>query len=274
MPLGEILLHVDDAPSFPSRAAAAVGLAERYSSHLVGVGIRQPIATTIGLEGVPTSIFAELEALRERAIEQDAQRFREVVQRAGLEANAEWRVGEGTPLNVLDQQARYADMTVVSQGEALRGASGEIEFPGDLAIASGRPVLAIPFIGAREPIGRHVLIAWNGSREAARAVSDAMGLLQEAEEVRIVSVSEAGRRDTVGNDLARHLARHGIAAEVDAMSPSGLEIGQLLLNCVMERGSDLLVMGAYGHTRWREAILGGATRTLLRQMTVPVLMSH
>jgi nucleotide-binding universal stress UspA family protein len=196
------------------------------------------------------------------------------VQEAGLTANTEWRTAEGSPVDVLAQQARYADLTILSQGDPELASAMEIDFPGDLAIASGRPVLVIPHAGTSSSIGRRPLIAWNGSREAARAVGDAMSLLQDAEEVCVLTVAESTFRETAGTDLARFLGRHGIATNVQTIGGGELDAADAILTTVMEQGCDLVVMGSYGHSRWRQAILGGATRSLLRQMSVPVLMSH
>jgi nucleotide-binding universal stress UspA family protein len=136
----------------------------------------------------------------------------------------------------------------------------------------------VPYIGIKTAPGKHAIVAWNGSREAARAVNDALPILRGADQVEVMCANpdrgELGDADLPGADLCLHLARHGVKAEAQTLVASDLEIGDLLLSRAADHGADLIVMGAYGHARWREVVLGGVTRQLLEQMTVPVLMSH
>jgi len=154
---------------------------------------------------------------------------------------------------------------------------GELAFlPEELALGVGRPVLVVPRYGTFETVGQRVLIAWNGSREATRAVNDAIPILKMATKVTVLSVDPEGEPDRrlPGADLALHLARHGIAAEAESTQALDIGVGDVLLSRAADLGADLIVMGAYGHSRLREMMLGGATRHLLQHMTVPVLMSH
>ena len=147
----------------------------------------------------------------------------------------------------------------------------------------GRPVLVVPYIGAvmrgAEPvIGRRIMVAWDAGREAARAVSDALPLLQQAERVDLIvvnAVKGAHRHGPEpGADIAQHLARHDVHVQVDHLQVHDLSPADTLLSLLSDRDSDLLVMGAYAHSRMREIVLGGVTRNMLEHMTVPVLMSH
>ncbi|MBE9552893.1 MAG: universal stress protein, partial [Proteobacteria bacterium] len=131
-----------------------------------------------------------------------------------------------------------------------------------------------PYIGAQAEIGRNVLVAWNGSREAARAVSDAMPILEAADSIEVFAVEPRGIGDIPGADIAQHLARHGLKTDAAKTAGLDIEVGDVLLNQVADGGADLIVMGAYGHSRMRELVLGGATRHILGHMTVPVLLSH
>jgi nucleotide-binding universal stress UspA family protein len=136
-------------------------------------------------------------------------------------------------------------------------------------------VLAVPYAYERKPVGRRILVAWNGSREAARAVGDAMPLLERAEHVQVaVFRPDAGPGELPGADLAAHLARHGARANVTRHEASDIDVGNLLLSTAFDAQADLIVMGAWGHSRLAELVLGGVTRTILESMTVPVLMSH
>jgi nucleotide-binding universal stress UspA family protein len=199
---------------------------------------------------------------------------------AGLHGvSAEWReTPEGADADPA-VHARYADIAILGQ---LDPDSGEPDMirprPEQVTLASGRPILVVPYAGSFPNLGRRVVIGWNASREAARAVNDAMPLLTAAEIVSILTIDpREGPRahgELPGADISLHLARHGVEAEIERMVSADLPVGEALLSRAADLGADLLVMGAYGHSRARELVLGGATRSLLRSMTLPVLMSH
>ena len=138
--------------------------------------------------------------------------------------------------------------------------------------------MIVPYAGRFDTVGSNVLVAWNATREAARAVNDAMPILQKAEKVTVLSINppseEAGGPVWPAADIALHLARHGVKAEASSTVSHEIDVGNAILSRAADFGSDLIVMGGYGHSRQREFILGGVTRTLLGHMTVPVIMSH
>ena len=172
--------------------------------------------------------------------------------------------------------ARYADLVVLGQPDSENGGEVDAQVPEDVVLSAGRPALVVPYIGAGEEIGKRVLIAWDGGREAARAVNDALPLLEKAEfvAVLVVNPSQGAHGEEPGADIALHLARHGIAVEAQHIEVRDLSTGNALLSRLADEAIDLLVMGAYGHSRLREMVLGGVTREVFQQMTVPVLMSH
>ena len=178
----------------------------------------------------------------------------------------------GEPAAALAVSARYADLCIVSQGgskvgrRCIAGNASRSRF-------GERPVLVVPFTGAPLPVGKRILIAWSGSREAARALGDSLPFLARAEEVHVLTISELGSREPQAYDVARYLARHGLRVETHAVSQGEFSAATVILNTADDLGSDLLVMGCYGHTRLREALFGGVTRAMLRSMTVPILMS-
>ena len=181
------------------------------------------------------------------------------------------------------REGRCADLIVAGQDDPKDPDSylGDF-FPENLVLSCGRPVLLVPNAGNERSTGGRVLVAWDGSREATRAVHDALPFLRAAASTTILTVNgmHAGRDDDErirlpGADIATVLARHGVQVEVaDTETGAGGSVGEVLLSQVADGGVDLLVMGAYGHARWRELMMGGATRTILKSMTVPVLMSH
>jgi nucleotide-binding universal stress UspA family protein len=168
-------------------------------------------------------------------------------------------------------------------GQAESG-SPHFAFATDLlttvVLSSGRPLLLIPYIGARDTLGENVLIAWDGSKEATRAVADAMPFLESARHVRVVAVNRERNGDP-GSDaasasarLAAWLAGHGVNAEISCDDIADVGIADWLLSRAADSDCDLIVMGGYGHARVREVVLGGVTRSMLHSMTVPLLMSH
>jgi nucleotide-binding universal stress UspA family protein len=218
----------------------------------------------------------------------------------------EWRTVSGLPTSILAISGRAGDLTIVSQTDPQESIYGG-GIPDHLVLSVGGPVLLVPYIGEFKDLDRRVMIAWNGTREAARAVRDAIPLLSRAEMVLVYVVSPTGQDPLAGADICAHLERHGIktelqhaglGAESDAVDSSlttvgdfgfqqpgvcaqsrhpevgEFSIGDTLLNAVTDNAVDLLVMGAYGHSRVRELVLGGATRRILDAMTVPVLMSN
>ena len=192
---------------------------------------------------------------------------------------AEWReIPEGPDADPA-LHARYADLAILGQLDPDRAETEMIRpRPEQVALASGRPVLVVPYAGHFDDVGHGVVVAWNATREAARAVSDAMPLLSSAEMVTVLTIDPRegphGHGELPGADIALHLARHGVKAQIERTVSAGMPVGEVLLSRARRPRRRLLVMGAYGHSRTREVLLGGATRSVLRSMTVPVLMSH
>lgn len=273
----DILVHVDDSEAMAGRLAAALELAERFGAHLTGVYVDPGIALP-ALMDVPIAptLIDDLEAEHQQRCEDAEQQFRETTSRSAV--SSEWRLAKGELADTLSRHARYADLVVLGQegGDDQKMVVGGL--PDTVVLTCGRPALVLPYIGVKTPPGKNVIVAWNGSREAARAVNDALPLLKQADKVEVMCINaEEGEEegaDLPGADVCLHLARHGVKAEAQSTVASDIDAGDLLLARVVDHGADLIVMGAYGHARWREVVLGGVTRHLLAQMTVPVLMSH
>jgi nucleotide-binding universal stress UspA family protein len=183
----------------------------------------------------------------------------------------------GGAANAFARLARTFDLTVAAQAEPRHG------MPGDLIVQaalfdSGRPVIVVPYI-QQDPLKLdRVMVCWDGSRTAARAVADAMPLLEFAKSIEVVTVSNgkgngSGAKQAGAEDVAQHLMRHGLKAEIKPIVADS-DIATTLLSHAADTGADVMVMGGYGHSRLREFILGGVTRGILASMTVPVLMSH
>ena len=271
-----VLVHVDNGKYCPARLRMAVHLARRFDAHLVGLhamtAVRLP-AYAIAEAGA-TLIEAQKEVAREQA--RGAENlFRKATEGAGM-ASVEWRVSADDAVDATTLHARYADVVVLGQSREGDGAGVETDFPEQVVLAAGRPVLVVPYAGNFEGVGKRVLVAWDAGREATRALTDAIPLLREAEQVHVVAFNPEGTAHGAvpGADIGLYLARHGVRVEVGYHRADDIDVGNQLLSRVADLGIDLIVMGAYGHARVREMVLGGATRTLLEAMTVPVLMSH
>jgi len=260
--------------------AAATLASHEKRSHIIGLHVMPPLlmpaeyAVTYG---------AEVLDIQEKQNRELAERLKGIFERsvAAVPFVTEWRVEDSDQMGVAHaalRSARTADLIIASQVDTARGAIGTLDVPQRLAIESGRPVLLIPNVGSYPVFGKRIVIAWNGSREAARATFDALPLLKAAEKVIVLSVEEPARQGEPqripGADICQALARHGVACEAQTSIDVRIGIGNELLSRLADDDADMLVMGAYGHTRFREFVFGGATRHLLHHMTVPVLMSH
>jgi nucleotide-binding universal stress UspA family protein len=274
MAIKDILVHVDNTPACARRMELAARLAQQHQAHLIAL-----FARAFGnLPNLSSGHGREIDKQREES----EKRFGEMTSAAGL--SAEWRTAEcrsSTDLvtdNVLIN-ARHVDLVVVGQYDEDRD-DGSVpdELAESVVLEGGRPVLVVPYAGEFDRLGERVLVAWNGSREAVRAINDAIPLMTGAKRVSVLALnaSDGGRihGDLPSADICLHLSRHDVPAEAQTLSARDIDAGDMLLSCVADDSADLLVMGAYGQPRFRELVLGGATRQILKQMTVPVLMSH
>jgi nucleotide-binding universal stress UspA family protein len=281
MALRSILVHLDAGARTPARVAAAAALAREHEAHLVGLAptgwIMMP-ADWSGGAGAAGYIETAMQTLREQA-QAVAARFEQQAKTLGV-ASVESRIDVSEATASVSLNARYSDLTIVGQVEPGHWMTTEApQLPQQVLLSSGRPVLVLPYAGTLpQPIGSKVLVGWDASREAARALADALPLLQRARSVQ-VAVFEAPDEvdprhgDLPGADIGLWLARHGVRVDVQRIA-SNVPIGEALLSRAADGQADLIVVGGYGHSRLRETMLGGVTRTLLRSSPVPVLMSH
>jgi nucleotide-binding universal stress UspA family protein len=274
-----ILVHVDQTKACPKRIDAAINLALQYEAHLTGLYVMaEPSGASFVRGYLPPEIIEAIASRAEDLANRKLARFSAAAERN--QVAFETRIDRGFDVelaDILSMHARYADLLVVGQVDPDDAPAGR-HLPDQLVLACGRPVLLIPYIGPATMLGQRVVVAWDASREAARAVSDALPILEKASSVTVMTVNprerDNGHGEVPGADIAVYLARHGVKVEVQRIDARDIDVGNLLLSRVADDGADLLVMGAYGHSRLREVVLGGATRTILGEMTVPVLMSH
>ena len=281
MPIADILVLLDSTPAAMQRLDIACAMAAAQGAHVVGLRCIDPLSRVM-LHADPSAGFLVADLLAKLRAEALAQAvtleaaFHAATAKAGVAA--EWRLVEGAALDHIATHARYADIVLIGQPDPAQGGPGMDTLIEEALFNGGRPVLVIPHACAVTRVGHRVLLGWNASREATRAAHDALPLLQSAETVLVFAANPragiTGMGDLPGADIARHLARHNVPVEVRQGHSDDLSGGEMLLNEAADMGADMIVMGGYGHSRWREMVLGGVTRTLLRQMTVPVLMSH
>ena len=274
MGLKDILVHVDGREPSAARVDAAVTLAARSEAHLVGLHV-------ISVPQIPTYVEAQLPPeitkrqleYAKQAAEEAHKMFESAASSAGIQY--EWRTDEGDTVDRVSMHARYCDIAIVGQQE---DAGVPSEMPDRLILSVGRPVLLIPRVGSYPVIGDQVMVAWDASRLATRAVNDALPVLRRAKQVSVIAINPRSSDEEHGQvpsaDISLHLARHGVKAEAQHTYADDISAGDMILSRAADAGADLLVMGAYGHARWRELVMGGVTRHMLQHMTLPVFMSH
>jgi nucleotide-binding universal stress UspA family protein len=275
-----LVLHLTNEARARALVEAAMGIAQRHEAHLIGLYVIPSVEIHVAAE-VPVTADI-LSAQREFYTEQ-AGSIRAIFDKITTEAgfSCEWRTVDATGASVTDAvmaHGRCADLIICGQSDPANDPASLLRVGEDVMMASGRPVLFIPTAGTFPTIGNNATVAWNGSREAARAAFDALPMLKMAKQVRILAVNpdDTDLHGTTlpGSELATSLSRHGVKCEAAHSVAADIGVGDELLSRLADRGSDLLVMGGFGHSRFRQFVFGGATRSILGHMTVPVLMSH
>ena len=274
-----IVVHVDHSDACRQRVALAIELAQSQQAHLTGVATTGVSNHPYGGGSNAVGMYYEAATTELREIAKLAvESFKRQVAQAGLHS-AECRIATEEANAALTLKGHYADLVVLSQSNPdIRGVAAASVLPQHVLLHVARPVLLVPYAGKFSHIGQQVMVAWDSGRESSRAVADALPILKLAAKVHVIVFngkkgSPDGHGPHPGTEIALYLSRHGVKVEVSEEETS-IDIGSALLSRMSDYGSDMLVMGGYGHSRFRETILGGITRTILEHMTVPVLMSH
>ena len=265
-----ILVELADDRELEPRLRLARSLADRFDAVLIGMHV-MPLPFVPASYGEATAyIGPELLEAQRKANRETAERIQTVFRKVcGEGSNAIWQEAEGDRSQLLAEAAHTTDLIL-----ARRAKVGDTTAPDlldQLVTATGVPVLALP-PGGSEDLGRTVLVGWNGSREAARAAHDALPFLQAAKRVILCAVGE--QAETSLEAAAAMLRRHGVNVQPHKVDEPDWNAGEILLGQAATHAADLLVMGAYGHTRLREMVFGGATRHVLREATLPVLFAN
>ena len=257
----------------------AISVAGAFGAHVLGVAFSfEPIIPGSVMGGIAPEFIESQRVESDKKARNAVTRFEQAAKRAGVAAES--RIISASISGAADQFGRLArrfDLAVVGQAESDQGVPDEVVDEGAL-FESGRPVIFVPFIQKAGLKLDRVMVCWDGSRAATRAIADAMPFLQKAKQVEIVIVAtkvDKGKIDEIpGADLGQHLARHGLKVDVKRITSPDIDVPSTILSYAADSSADMIVMGGYGHSRLREFVLGGVTRGILETMTVPALMSH
>jgi nucleotide-binding universal stress UspA family protein len=255
----------------------AISVADAFEAHVLGVAfVYDPVIPGSVMGGIPPEFIDSQRRESEKQVQQAIARFEQVAKRVGVAY--ETRTLNASIAGAADRLghlARRFDLAIVGQPERERAATAEVVDEGVL-FESGRPVMFVPYIQKSGLKLDRVMLCWDGSRAATRAINDAMPFLEKAKQVELVIVSsKAGKaNELTGADMGQHLARHGLKVEVKRITSPDIDVTSTILSYAADSSADMIVMGGYGHSRLREFILGGVTRGLLETMTLPTLMSH
>ena len=267
----DVILNLERNKSRDSVRDYAITVARTFDAHLAGVAFAD--GANIPVFSHPPAVIADILAKNEEAARSAIERFEAAVK--GSLLSVEHRLVRKLPPSFSAMARRY-DLSVVMQSDDENGVNNDILIEATL-FESGRPVIVVPYIQKEGLKLDRIVCCWDGSRAAARAINDALPLLQKARAVELFIVANektGNEREIRGVEIGSHLARHGIKVEVEILPAADIDVANVILSRVADCSASMIVMGGYGHSRFREFILGGATRGVLTTMTVPVFISH
>jgi nucleotide-binding universal stress UspA family protein len=277
----DLLVHIDASAASEHRVKAALALAKRQGASVTGVALalESTIQTYVGID-FPAGLSQQQQEIVRQSADVAIKAFESAARDAGVKCTSHLIACGATKAPAqLSFYARHADITFMGQPKFDEpGASFQEALLEGVLFASGRPVYIVPYIGRFQVDARKAVIAWDGGKKAVRAVNDAIPLLEGRGGEVIVLVINAELRkgahgDRPGEDIAAHIARHGLKVRVERQTIKEVSTDAAILNYLSDASADLLIMGAYGHSRLRERAFGGITNEILQQMTTPVLMS-
>lgn len=268
------LAHADPTQACRNRLALSMQLAQSFDAHLTALNITPTYAVPVYAEAPmgPDIIDAVRQAGRD-----NTRKSKEILESVKADYNVEttWRAVDGDIVSALCSHAHCADMVILGQYNPDDPSDPNPGVVEHVLMEAGRPCLVVPYIKDSYDLMSNVLVAWNGSRESARAVKDALPIMRKAKQVEVLLINPGkGSNETDGENVCTYLSRHGINARLNRLHNKEIPTGDTLLSHAADISAELIVIGAYGHARLREKILGGVTQHLLEHMTVPVFMSH
>lgn len=269
-----IAVHVDGGSRDGAVLRLALAVAAQHGAELEAVFARIPPFIPASVDGILTPQIVEAQ---QSIYVQRAENAKKALAAAseGASVRPDWTARDGPALEVMIQRARFADLAIIGQpAREESDAVTDFDLPAELVMELGRPVLIVPNKGDFAGVGKRVVVARAGTRESRRAATDGLALLDANSAVTVLMVNPKNGVTTNEADMKAWYARHGINVTVRVVRSPEKEVGEVLRNTAAEVSADLVVMGAYGRSRLRELILGGATHSMLKHATVPVLMSH
>ena len=273
MAFKHILVYLDNDAECSARMSYAVDLALSFDARLAGMYARRMLTVpSYAAVHIPAPVLADYEAISDGLASDAKAAFEQLTGREGL--SSEWRLLDGFVPDAIARAAHCTDLVVLPQTGDNEADLNETYSTDSSLLRAAAPVLIVPYAGHFTVPAAHVVIAWNNSREAGRAVREALPLLHKASKITVLSITEPDREELTGADLGAYLAHHNLQVELKQIPAGEVSTSDALLSSVADNAGDLLVMGGYGRSRLMETVLGGATRGILAHMTVPVLMSH
>jgi nucleotide-binding universal stress UspA family protein len=273
----DVIVNLTVGASRDVAADYAISVGSAFGAHLCGIGFAyEPVIPGTVFGGVATDLIQAGRTASHQAARIAIEHLQSTAGTAGVSAEAHLiEAGVAMAADSFARLTRHFDLAVLAQAEPEQLADRNLIIEAVL-FGSGRPVLIVPYIQQEGLKLDHVTVCWDGSRNAARAIADAMPFLSRAKDIEIVRVAEDDRQqeEIPFADIGAHLGRHGLKTKQHRIVPGDLDVTNTLLSHAADAGSDLIVMGGYGHSRLREFVLGGVTRGILQSMTVPALMAH
>jgi nucleotide-binding universal stress UspA family protein len=255
----------------------AISIAEAFGAHACGVAFAyEPVVPPSVMGGIPADIIDVQWVASDSAADAAIAGFEATARRAGIAAeHRKLTASIGGAGDLFGRLARRFDLAVTAQAEPRSSAAHGLIIEGAL-FGSGRPIIVVPYIQKSGLKLDRVMICWDGSRPAARAIADAMPFLARSAAIDVVIVASGREKsdEIPGVDIGEHLARHGLKVDVKRIVSTDVDVPNTILSQAADSGADFIVMGGFGHSRLREFVLGGATQGILGAMTVPTLMSH
>ena len=273
----DIVVNLTIGVERDAAANYAVSLASIFKAHLVGVAfVYDPKVSANLIVGIPAELIDAQRAATKHLANEAVARFEELAKQAGVMTESQMiDVAPGHVGDTFGRLARSFDLSVIRQAEPNK-AEQEVPIIEGALFESGRPVIVVPYVQMQGAKFNRVMVGWDGSQTAARAIGDAMPVLERAKMIEIFTVVAGPTKNTElpGIDIGQHLSRHGLKVEVKRIPAEGINVPEAILSHAADISADFMVMGGYGHSRLREYVLGGATRGILASMTLPTLMSN
>jgi len=274
MSIKSILLHLTGVETVDNCMEVALGLATDHGAQITAVYSILPVTPPTSFMGyIPPEFIERTRTQENENADAAIKKIEEAAAKVGVSLIA--KKEDGYALDILNDHALSADLVILGQINPDDERASQYQYLADeFVVTSPQPVLIVPYAGKYQQFGGHVLVAWNNTREASRAVHFAMPFLKKAEQVTLLSVNPSTDQTNANTAMLEHLKRHGVNAKLKVGHWEDVSVGNAILDSLVDMNADMLVMGAYGHSRIREMILGGATQEILEHMTAPVLFAH